>query len=480
VQETNVRRDSKFGDNFPPKVLAIVGVSRREHMTVPGYTASRLFRILREAGFKGRIYPVNPKADVIDGVKAYPSVTAIPERPDLVIVGTPAATVPQVLEDCAAAEVPAVQILTSGFGETGEAEGKGLEAAILEIARRTGLRIIGPNCMGFQVPAIKMRMFEEAEVVPGPVAFVSQSGGHAQVFLMQGPHLGIGFSKVISYGNALVMDAVDFLEYLAGDDETRIICMYLEGVRKAGKELMQLVRQTNAKKPVILWKGGLTYSGARAASSHTGSLAGDRQVWDAFFKQTGAIRVSSIDEMAEVSMALLHMRPSAGRRVAVMGAGGGDSVATGDICTEEGLEMPPISPHTRAALLEFISLVNQGVSNPLDIPIVFGDLSRLRRTLDLLSADPLIDTVILQVPSGFFAQLWGQRMPEFTECILGVTRHNPERNPVVLAVTDDRKTAPPDTYVRELVREGIPAYASLRGACRALSRAAGYYEFVRS
>ena len=295
-----MRRESKFGDSFPPRSVAIVGVSRKEHMSVPGYTGSHMFRILREAGFQGRIYPVNPKADAIDGVKAYPSVTAIPERTDLVIVGTPAATVPQVLEDCAAAGVPVVQILASGFGETGEEEGKRLEAAILEIAQRTGLRIIGPNCMGFHIPAVKMRMFEEAEVVPGPVAFVSQSGGHAQVFLMQGPHLGIGFSKVISYGNALVMDAIDFLDYLAGDDETRIICMYLEGVRKDGGELMQLVRRTNAKKPVVVWKGGLTHSGARAASSHTGSLAGDRQVWDAFFKQTGAISAVGIDEMIDL------------------------------------------------------------------------------------------------------------------------------------------------------------------------------------
>lgn len=475
-----MRRDSKFGDSFPPKVLAIVGVSRSEHMRHPGYTGSRLFRILREAGFQGRIYPVNPKADVIDGVKSYPTVTAIPERPDLVIVGTPSTTVPQVLEDCAAAEVPAVQILTSGFGETGEDEGKRLEAAILDIARRTGLRIIGPNCMGFQIPAIRMKMFEEVELAQGPVAFVSQSGGHARVFLMQGPHLGVGFSKVISYGNALVMDAIDFLGYLAGDDETGIICMYLEGVRKAGGELMQLVRRTNARKPVVLWKGGLTYSGARAASSHTGSLAGDRQVWDAFFKQTGAIRVDSVDEMSEVSMALLHVRPSAGRRVAVLGAGGGDSVATGDICAEEGLAMPPISPHTRAALLEFVSLVNQGVANPLDIPSVLGDLSHLRRTLELLTADPLIDTAILHVGTEFFSHLWGRRMTEFTECILGVTRGRPERNPVVLTVTDETRVEPPDKYVRELVRAGIPAYASLRGACRALSRVASYYEFIGS
>lgn len=475
-----MKRDGRFGDHFPPKTLAIVGVSRSDHMSHPGYTGSRLFGILREAGFHGRIYPVNPKADMIDGVKAYPTVTAIPERPDLVIVGTPSATVPQVLEDCARAGALDVQILTSGFAETGEAEGKRLEDAILEIAERTGLRVIGPNCMGFQIPAIKMKMFEEVELAEGPVAFVSQSGGHARIFLLQGPRVGIGFSKVISYGNALVMDAIDFLEYLATDSETRIICTYLEGIRKDGGELMQLVRSVNAEKPIVVWKGGLTYSGARAASSHTGSLAGDRQVWDAFFKQTGAISVGSIDEMSEVSIALLHVSASAGRRVAVLGAGGGDSVATGDICAEEGLEMPPISAQTKAGLLEFVSLVNQGVSNPLDVPSVFGDLSKLRRTLELLVADPLIDIVILHVGGEFFAHLWGQRMSQLTQCILDISRNNQRGKPIVIAVTNESRIAPPDKYAEELVRAGIPAYTSLRGACRALSRVASYHEFVEA
>ncbi|MFC1848512.1 CoA-binding protein, partial [Chloroflexota bacterium] len=409
--------------------------------------------------------------------KVYPSVTSIPETLDLVTIGVPAAAVPQVLEDCAAAGAHNIQILTSGFGETGEAEGKRLENSIREIALREGLRIIGPNCMGFQIPSIHMKMFDEGEMVDGPVAFVSQSGGHARIYLLAGPHLGIGFSKVISYGNALVLDAPDFLEYLATDPETGIICMYIEGV-KDGRRLTEIVGRLTPTKPVVIWKGGLTYSGARAASSHTGSLAGDRQIWDAFFKQTGAIKVDSIDEMGEVTAALLRLKPSPGRRVAVLGAGGGDSVATGDICAEEGLDMPATSAHTREGLLEFLSLVNQGMSNPLDIPMVFGAISILRRTLELLTADPLIDIVILHVSAEFFPQVWGQRMVEFTECLLDISQRDPGGKPIVVAVTDESKVEAPDKYVRELVRAGIPSFTSLRRACRALSRCADYHRFV--
>jgi acyl-CoA synthetase (NDP forming) len=272
-----------------------------------------------------------------------------------------------------------------------------------------------------------------------------------------------------------VMDATDFLEYFATDPETRVVCMYLEGM-KDGERFAKLVRQLNPMKPVVLWKGGLTYSGARAASSHTGSLAGDRQIWDAFFEQTGAIRVDSIEEMAEVTMALLRLKPSPGKRVTVLGAGGGDSVATGDICAEEGLEMPAISPQTRAGLLEFVSLVNQGVMNPLDIPSVFAHLSNLQRTFELLAADPLIDIIILHVSAEFFPKLWGHRMAEFGECILNGNQKGGK--PIVLAVTDESKTHEPERYVRELVGAGIPAYTSLRGACRALRRFASYHGFV--
>ena len=473
----DITRNRHFGEGFPPRTIAIVGVSRTVTMHHPGYTGARLLRMLREAGFQGRIYPINPNANEIQGVKVYPSVTSVPEPLDLVTITVPAAAVPQVLEDCIAAKALNVQICTSGFGETGDEDGRILENQIREIALRGGLRIIGPNCMGFHVPSVRMKMFEDVSLDKGQVAFVSQSGGHARTFLRHGPDFGVGFSKMISFGNALMMDATDFLEYFATDPETRIIGMYLEGIKDGGR-LTSLVKQLTPTKPVIIWKGGHTYSGARAAASHTGSLAGDSQVWDAFFKQTGAISVGSIEEMAEITATILHLRPPSGKRVAVLAAGGGINVATGDICAEEGLDAPALSPKTRTGLREFISLVNQGVQNPLDVPGVIANISILPRTLALIAADPLIDIIVLHVSAEFFAGPLSGVMSEFNECILELNRKDPGGKPVVVAMCDEYRDERTEKYARELRKAGIVAYGSLRSACRALNRFASYYKFL--
>ncbi len=468
-------RNGGFGEAFPPKAIAIVGVSRNEHMNHPGYTGALLLRTFREAGFQGRVYPINPKAETIQGVKVYPSVGAVPEPVDMAIVTVPAAAVPHVLEDCAAAGVLNVQICTSGFGETGEAEGKRLETSIREIALREGLRVIGPNCMGFQIPSVRMKMFQDVPLVQGPVAFVSQSGGHARMYLLQGPEYGIGFSKVISYGNAILMDATDFLEYLADDSETEIICMYLEGIKDGGR-FAKLVSQVNMTKPVIIWKGGLTSAGARAAASHTGSLAGDRQIWDAFFTQTGAIRVGSLAEMIEITATIIHLKPTPQVRAAVLAAGGGSSVATGDVCAEECLDVPALSPQTITGLREFISLVNQSVGNPLDVPGVVSDVSSVRRMFELLAADPLIDIILLHLSAEFFV---GPTHSVITdEQVLRFIRENPWGTQIAVAVSGEGHVRDTEKYARELREAGIMAYSSLRSACRALHRFAGYHQFV--
>ena len=472
-----VRQDWNFGEGFPPKTVAIVGVSRSDSTTHPGYTGAALLRILLKAGFQGRVYPVNPNASVIEDIKVYPSVTSIPELLDLVIVTVPPAVVPKVIADCVAAKVRNVQICTSGFGETGQTEGKELENQIKQIALKGGLRVIGPNCMGFQIPSINMQMHADTPPVQGPVAFVSQSGGHARIYLIRGPQLGIGFSKVISYGNALLMDASDFLEYLANDAETRIICMYLEGI-KDGRKFMGLVSRINPVKPIIIWKGGLTSSGARAAVSHTGSLAGNRQIWNAFFKQTGAIEVNSIEEMGEITMTLLRLKPSQGKGVAVLAAGGGSSVATGDICAEEGIEVAALSPHTRQGLLEFISLVNQGVANPIDVPSVVMDIPSLQRTYELLAADPQIDIVMLHLGAEFFLGPTTNAMAELQKRILSSAQGKHPIKPLVVVLSEEGQVRDTEKYAQQLREVGITAYNSLRRACRALNRFANYYRFV--
>ncbi len=472
-----MKRSWNFGEGFPPKTVAIVGVSRSDDSKHPGYTGLGLLRIFQKAGFQGHIYPVNPKASVIEGVKVYPSVTSIPEPLDLVIVTVPPAAVPEVVKDCVSGKALNVQICTSGFGETGREEGKKLESEIREIALSGDLRVIGPNCMGFQIPSIHMQMHADTPPVQGPVAFVSQSGGHARIYLLRGPQLGIGFSKVISHGNALLLDAPDFLEYLAKDPETQIICLYLEGV-KDGRRLMELVKQTNPVKPIIIWKGGLTSAGARAAASHTGSLAGDKQIWEAFFKQTGAIAVHSIEEMAEVTMTFLRLEPSPGKRAAVLAVGGGSSVAAGDICAEEGIVLPTISEHTRTGLLEFISLVNQGVANPIDVPSVVVNISSLQRTYELLASDPQIDMVMLHLGAEFFAGPVVNAVTELHKHISTSTHLSSRLKPVIVALSEEGQVHDTDKYAQQLREAGITAFNSLRRACRALNRFADYHRFV--
>jgi len=456
--------------------VGIVGVSRNENTHAPGYSGLKLFRNLRSSGYRGRVYPINPGTREIDGEKTYPDVMSVPEPLDLVVITVRAEVVSGVLEDCIAAKARNVQICTSGFAETGTEEGRLLDGTIREIIQRGDLRVIGPNCMGFHVPSANFRMFEELELVQGPVAFISQSGGHSRTFLLHGPEFGIGFSKVFSYGNALSLDAVEFLDYLSRDPETGVICMYLEGIRD-GKRLLELVRRVNMEKPVIVWKAGLTDSGARASASHTGSMKGDRQIWNAFFKQTGAIRAGSLDEMMDTTMSVLRLPPTPRMRTAVLGIGGGATVANGDTCGEEGIETPPLSGETLRALSEFVGLVNQGMANPMDVPTAVANPAALSRALELVTSDPMIDMVILCVATEFLSGGWGDYMPGFTKTLSEFLQVHTGGKPVVVAIEDEGYLCGTEQCARELRESGITVFHSLARACRALRRFAGYYRF---
>jgi acyl-CoA synthetase (NDP forming) len=465
-----------FGEGFPPQSIGVVGVSREGATTVPGYSGIRIFRSLRDVGFEGRVYPINPKAEEIDGVKAYPDVTSVPEQLDLAIITVSAANVPGVLESCLTAGARNVHICSSGFAETGTPEGRALQDRIMEIASRGRLRVVGPNCMGFHVPSAKMKMFDEMEEFDqGSVAFISQSGGHAQTYLFQAPAFGIGFSKMISYGNALTLDAEDFLEYLATDSETRVICAYIEGVENA-RGFFQQVRAICPEKPIIILKGGLTEAGARAAASHTASMAGERPIWDALFKQTGAVSVQSLDEMAEATYCFLHLKPLRRMQAAMIGVGGGATVSNGDICAREGIVVPVLSPATIRGLSEFIPLVNQGIANPLDIPGVVFDSNAIGRTFELLNADPEIDVILMNIPSRIFSGVLGDYLGMFVDLVRDFSEKHAEAKPIVVALSEGVCLGMTESGVRGLRRGGIVAFPSLPRACRALRRFAGYHE----
>lgn len=461
----------RFGPGFPPESIAIVGISRKGGSMVPGYNGLQLFQGLREYGYKGRLYPVNPKADKILGEKAYASVADIPERPDLVIVTVPAPIVPQVVDDCVRAEARYVHICSSGFGETGLAQGLQLESQVLQKAVAGGLKIIGPNCMGFSVPAANITTFPDIGVLPkGKVGMISQSGGHARSFMMNAPTMGLGFSMVVSYGNGLMLDAVDFTEYLADDPDTGIICIYLEGIRQ-GRRLKDVLEKTTSQKPVILWKGGLTTPGSRAASSHTGSMAGSQSIWNGFYKQTGAVPVETLEEMAETAMAFDLLKPFSGARTAVLSMGGGSTVESGDICGRENLIVPPFTPETEKALSGFVSTVNQGLSNPMDVPGLMHDPDGFPRALRLIAGDPNIDVILIGLP----AQHIFHGADFIIQMIKVFNQESPNGKQAVAAVTDNWGRYETEEKSREIREDGVCIFRSFAGACRAVNRVAAYY-----
>lgn len=477
-----------FEKAFHPESIAIVGVSSRAQpsnrvalgVSVPdGITT---LHNLLDIGFKGRLYPINPRADSILGQRAYPSVSSLPEIADLVIVTVPNEEVPNVLEDCVKAGALNVHVMSSGFGEMGQDGGKKLEQRVREIAMKGNLRLVGPNCVGYQVPSARITTLEVRPQMEGTAAFISQSGGYVVFMMEKLNQVEMGFSKMISFGNALVLDSTDFIEYLGSDSETEIITVYLEGV-KDGRRFLEVVSRVNATKPVIIWKAGLSNSGARAAFSHTSSLGGSRQVWDAFFKQSKAIQVHSLDDLFDMIITFTYLKSVQGNAAAVLCMGGGNSVAAGDICEEAGMYTPSLSQTSREQLLHHISLVNRGVANPFDIYDSIARPQLMERILNTVVQDPAIDIIILNYSPILFED--NEANNEVIDQICNFARNNTRGKPVVFAADTLSGGGAVSPYLtgplsRKLFRSGIPIYPSLARASRSISRFLRYKVSISS
>lgn len=460
------------------KSIAVIGATRTGRGGFPG-----MFANVKNFGFPGKLYPINPNTKEVNGVKAYPTLVSLPEPVDLVIVSLPAPLVPDALRDCVASGSKNIHIFSSGFKETGEEEGIKLQAEIEKIAQEGKLNVIGPNCMGFYVPESRILTWTAASTESGPVAFISQSGGHAQDFTnYASTHFSIHFNKVISYGNALTLDSTDFLEYLANDDETKIITMYLEGV-KNGRKLLELITKINRKKPVIILKGGLTKSGARAVSSHTGSMAGGEKIWNAVFKQSGAVRVNSLEEMAEVTLAFLNLDKSEGRRVAVIGTGGGIGVAAADGCAQAGLDLTVLPPEVIQKLREFIPPAGNMIRNPVDAHILLLEPDSLGKTLEILSSGYIDMFVISLHLDWLYGRDEGANIEKIAAYIADSARKHTNGKPLVVVW---RQYQPNPKYAKKriqleqtMLQAGIPIYEGLQRAVFALAKLAEYHEFQR-
>jgi acyl-CoA synthetase (NDP forming) len=325
---------------FNPSSVAVVGASN-----VPGKWGFNIINRVMETKDNRKIYAINNKTPEVRGLKAYSRVIDVPDAVDFVVIAVPFTGVPQVMEDCVAKGVKAGLIITAGLGEAGE-EGVKLEREIVAIARRGGLRFVGPNCMGhFNTTANFYTTGFIRPVKKGGLGLVAQSGGFAGHILRCGVEMGIGFSKLISSGNEADLHLEDYIEYLAHDPETRVIGAYVEGFRE-GRRFLQLAREVTRGKPIVIMKVGRTTAGAKAARGHTGALAGSDVVSDAALKQAGVIRVDEIEELFDIVAALLRQPLPRGRRVGILTGGGGHGVVATDACERLGLEIATLSPTT--------------------------------------------------------------------------------------------------------------------------------------
>ncbi len=374
---------------FHPRSVAVAGVSSKARLWGTG---NHFVKALKAISFPGPIYPVNPKLTESDGLRCYPSLLAIEGPVDHLISAVPAAAVPGLLEDAITKGVRSMHLFTSGFRETGEGERIELEQQILSRARDGGIRLIGPNCMGLYDPRSGLSFDPFSPRRPGNVGMLSQSGANAEDLMNGGAVRGIRYSKIISYGNALDLAESDFLDYLAWDPETAVIAAYQEGP-KDGRRFFETMRAVAMQKPVLLLKGGLTEAGQRAARSHTGSLAGSEQLWQAFERQTGFVLAQTMEQLEDLVVAFSFLAAPRAAGVAIVGGGGGTSVLAADAAARAGLQVPPLSEATQRALLEFTPIAGTSVRNPVDTSVTLSAEQHLA-TLRLAGSDPGIGLIL--------------------------------------------------------------------------------------
>ena len=352
---------------FAPASAAVVGASS----DTTKWGGSVLTNLIG-GKFEGAVYPINPRGGEIMGLRAYASPDELPERPDLVIVALGGATAAPVVRECGRHRVPAVIVIAAGFAETGD-EGSALQDELARAAADGDVTLIGPNCMGVLCTSAHLNAVGFVTLRPesGPLSVISQSGNIGTQLLMTAERRGVGVEKFVSSGNQATTDANDFLEYLADDPKTGVVALYLEGLAD-GRRFYELARTTTPRKPVIVMRGGLSALGRRAASSHTGALAGSAEIFRAAARQAGVILAADPDEALDAAALLAYQPLPAGGRVAVVTLGGGWGVLTADLIAEHGLELAELPPEVVAAVDEVLPpFWSRG--NPIDLVATVSD-----------------------------------------------------------------------------------------------------------
>ncbi len=446
---------------FQAKSIAVIGASREE-----GKVGNVIFQNLIYGGYKGEVYPINPNAEVILGLKAYRSVLDIKEKIEMAVIAVPALYVPKVLDECGKKGIKTAIIISSGFKETGNTK---LEQELEIRLKKHKIQALGPNCLGIYDSETKLdTLFLPKKKLKRPkqgaIAFATQSGALGSALFDLAAEEGFGFSKFISYGNALNIDESDFLAFLDKDEKTKLICLYIEGLHN-GKKFFETMKKMT--KPVIVLKGGMTTEGGHATLSHTGSLAGAPEVYEGVFRQTKALHAQTMQEVFDLMKIFekLHAKPG-GKRIQIITNGGGFGIVTTDAVKKEGLELAELSkPAVKELCKKFPTII---AKNPIDL---LGDATpekyqeALRISLKEKNTDAIILIVLTQVP------LLNENV---LNMIIELNRE--AKKPIIAITTGSEYTR---NWKTKLEEGGVPVFDFPENAVHAFKRYLEYYEIKK-
>ena len=466
---------------FKPRSIAIIGAS--DNVTKWGY--QMLERPLR-TGFKGKVYPVNAQAKTIQGQQCYASVRDIPGEVDMAVITTPLKQVSSVMRDCVEKGVKGAVMISAGFAETG-LEGQKLQDEVLAIARKGGIRFVGPNGNGIWSAAASLNLAFEKPPKPGNISFISQSGTFGGYMAEIARTQGYGLRLFVAVGNQADLSAADYIEYLTNDEDTRVIILYMEGV-KEGRRFIDVCQQAVKKKPIILYKSGSSEAGTRATMSHTSSIAGSDIIFDYACRQAGVIRTQEAYHTFEMAVAMLEQPFPSGRRVGIVGTGG-QGVVSADACQKLGLDVPEFDNHTATQIMQTLPPHAPMPRNPVDFAGSYRTAMDEARTVETLMKLHYIDSVITNVPVNPI--VWGLPLDglESNPLLQAAARAAEEgiqylcslphqyKKPVVCVRW--HRSMGKDPYEEMLVEGGVPVYDTPEQCARALYGLAKYAEIKR-
>ncbi len=444
---------------FEPDSVAVIGASGK-----PGKVGHSLLKSLIDGGYEGQLYPVNPGSESIEGLQCYPDIKSLPGVPELVIIIVPAKAVPKVMRECASAKVKNVIVITAGFKEVG-ADGRRLEQEIAKIAKQGGIRMIGPNCLGLIAPAHKLNASFGGDMPQiGSIGYLSQSGALLAAILDMANATGIGFSKLISIGNKADVDELDLITTLGQDDETKVIAGYLESITN-GNAFVREAEEISHTKPILLIKSGGTSAGAKAASSHTGSLAGAETAYECVFERAGIVRCSSIKKQFDYAMMFANQPLPKGNHVAVITNAGGPGIMAADAIERQGLGFAKLTEETVSRLSENLPPA-ANVNNPID---VLGDAlaDRYEYALDAALDDPNVYiALVLLTPQAM------TECEKTAEAIVKIAKKKTDK-PILACFLGSDKVR----QARQILRQhDIPCYDSPESAVETIRVV---YDYVR-